>query len=91
MNAAPNHIEKLQQVQDCCLRSALKLQAHISIKILHDAADIPLLKEDLLYFAKMHLTSFKNSSPIVQQLITDSTPSLMIPHHKSSLEALEVS
>ena len=91
MNAAPNHLEKLQQLQNSCLRSALKLPAHISTRILHDAADIPMLKDHLLSFAKKRLASLETNSRIIRQLITDSAASLAVPHHKSPLEALQQS
>ena len=86
INASPNHIGKLQMVQNACLRAALKLPAYTPIPLLHDAAGVDPLKTHLLDFSKKRLLSLKKTSPQARDLINRFAIQDHIPHHLCPLE-----
>ena len=69
ISAAECHLEKLQLQQNQALRCILNLPAYVSIKDLHDASGIKLIKDHLIYFAQLRLRAMQVSSEIVKDSI----------------------
>ena len=88
INTASNHFEKLQHVQNICLRVALKLPAYTPTDLLHDAAGIPKIKSHLVEFSKKRLKKMSEKSTLVVELVSHFGQIQYVEHHLSPLEIL---
>ena len=89
INAASNHLEKLQFVQNICLRVALKLPAYTPISLLYDAAGVSPIKSHLVEFSKKRLKKISEKSALVGELVSHFGQMQHVPHHLSPLEILQ--
>jgi hypothetical protein len=89
INSALNHLEKLQHVQNICLRVVLKLPAYTPISLLHDAAGVPPIKLHLVEFSKKRLKKISEKSALVGELVSHFGQMQHVPHHLFPLEILQ--
>ena len=88
INAATCHHLKLQRLQNAAIRHILKLPRYLSVDILHDASGLPMLHDHLITFGKKRLSSLKEKSPLIPDVIDQFNRISHITKWKSPLEYL---
>lgn len=87
-NMSNSHWLKLERLQNCALRSILKLPAYTPIEVLNDASSLIRIKDHLLKSAEKRLQGMLNGSPLVQQLLEEHLSNPRVAAHCSPLEAI---
>ena len=88
LNAADNHIEKLQLIQNQALRVILKTPAYVAIKDLHDCSGLPTIRSHLTDFAKKRLSAMKKVSPLIVKVIEEYRTVQHINENKSLFDII---
>ena len=58
----------LQKIQNKAIRISLKLPAYTSIKLLHESACLPMIKERLIDLGKKILTKMRMNNPLIRAM-----------------------
>ena len=64
-------LESLQKIQNKAVRICLRLPRYVSIKLLHESAGIPTVKERLAQLGKGLVKRMEQSNPLVKSLIKE--------------------
>ena len=87
--AAPKmQLEKLQKTQNEAIRISLRLPSYISIKLMHEAACMPKLKERLTELNKKLLLTIRQNNEHVKHLALDRSANSTLPNIISPLDIL---
>ena len=58
----------MQKIQNKAIRISLKLHSYVSIKLLHEAACLPTIKERLNLLGKQILANMRLNNPLIRAL-----------------------
>ena len=61
-------INMMQKIQNKAIRISLKLHSYVSIKLLHEAACLPTIKERLNLLGKQILTKMRLNNPLIRAI-----------------------
>ena len=64
-------IEILQKIQNKAIRIALRLPRYVSLKVLHENACLPFVKERLCQLGLVLLGKMKTNNPLIRQIVED--------------------
>ena len=88
INAADNHLQKLQLVQNQALRVILNTPAYISIKDLHDCSGLRLIKDHMVKYASDRISAMEKNSPLVGKVIQEYASVKHIRENSSALDVI---
>ena len=81
-------ITKIQRVQNCFIRLALRLSKYVSARLLHEASELPYVRERLITVGQNHLARM-DANPLVEHTINSARTNLAWDTHKTPISILK--